>query len=409
MRLGVAAATAALTATAGCSPAATSSSSAPAPGSTITIGIELPLSGADASDGVPTANAVKLAIRDANEGQLVNGFNLVASVKDDTVNGVHDPEKGSSNFAELAADPTVLGVIGPLNSNVAQSLIPISNSDLLALISPANTTPGLTVGPQALSLRQAHPLEITYYRVCPTDDAQGSAGASFAYETLGARRAYVMDDDQMFGRGVADQWAAQFRSEGGTVVAHEHATPGQTDFSAMIARAAAANIDVVFFGGESSTGAAVARKQMAGTPIARVPYLSGDGIQNEQFLDVAGPEAENSYATVAAADAEHLPTAATFINEYRQAYGQDAGAYSASAYVATMVLVEAIADAVHADGGSMPTRSQVLDQLHALTTVNSILGVFAFDQNGDTSLKIVSVWKAHDHAWRFMMQRDFSK
>lgn len=384
-------------------------SSAPPSGGTLAIGVDLPLSGADASDGVPTANAVKLAIKDANDEQLVTGFTLTADVRDDAVNGVHDPDKGTSNFESFVADDSVLGVIGPLNSNVAQAMIPISNDQRLALISPANTSPQLTTGPQALSLRKSHPLEVTYFRVCPTDDVQGSAGATFAYRTLGLRRAYVMDDDMTFGRGIADQWAGQFRSEGGTIVGHEHAIADQHDFSGMIARAAASDVDVVFFGGESSTGAAVARKQMAGTALAHTPYMSGDGIQNQQFLDTAGAEAENSYATVASANAGALPTAADFEKEYREAYGQDAGAYSASAYVATMVLVQAIAASVRADDGKTPSRSQVLDQLRSVSNINSILGVFSFDQNGDTTLKIVSVWKAKNGRWTFLTQRDFSK
>lgn len=376
-------------------------------GSTITIGVDLPLAGADASDGIPTANAVRLAIRDANESQLVAGFTLAVDVRDDTTNGVHNPAKGLANFNAFIADPTNLGVIGPLNSNVAQALIPISNSELLALISPANTSPELTKGTQALAMRKIHPLEITYFRVCPTDDVQGSAGATFAYTILHLRRAYVMDDNQTFGRGIADQWASQFRSDGGIVLGHEHARPGQSDFHDMIARAAAASPDIVFFGGESSTGAAQARKQMAGTPLAHVAYASGDGIQNQEFLNVSGPESENSYATVASANAAELPTAATFMKEYQAAYGAQAGAYSASAYVATMALVQAIARAVQGNQGKMPTREQVLDQLRSTSNLNSILGVFSFDQNGDTTLKIVSIWRAKNHRWTFLTQRNF--
>ena len=392
---------------AGC--AQSSSGDPSSSGGTITIGVDLPVSGADASDGIPTANAIKLAVKDANDGKLVPGFTLAVNVLDDTVNGVHDPVKGATNFKTFVTDPTVLGVIGPLNSNVAQELIPLSNDDTLALFSPANTSPYLTIGTQALAMRKAHPLEITYFRDCPTDDVQGSAGATFAYTTLRARRAYVMDDNATFGRGIADQWASQFRSDGGTIVGHLHARPGQTDFSDMIRAAGAANVDIVFFGGESSTGAAAARKQMAGTALAKTTYMSGDGIQNQQFLDVAGPEAENSFATVASANAAQLPTAAAFIKEYQAEYGQAAGAYSANAYVAATVLVQAIAKAVQADDGKMPTREQVLEQLRSTPNFSSILGLFSFDQNGDTTLKIVSVWKANKGRWNFLTQRNFAR
>ena len=404
-RLIVLASIALAVAQAGCSAAGQAAATT---GDTITIGVDLPLSGADASDGVPTANAIKLAVDDANDSKLVPGFTIALDVRDDTVRGVHDPERGAANFHGFIADPTDLGVIGPLNSNVAQMLIPLSNDSELALISPANTSPELTTGPQALALRKAHPLEITYFRDCPTDNAQGSAGASFAYRSLGARRAFVIDDDQTFGRGVADQWASQFRSEGGTILAHLHAQPGQSDFSEYIREAAAADPDIVFFGGESSTGAAVARKQMSGTRLAHTTYESGDGIQNQQFLDVAGAESANSYATVASANAAALPTADTFMKDYRARFHADAGAYSANAYVATMVLVQAIAKAVADNAGKMPTREQVLAQLRTTPSFSSILGVFSFDQNGDTTLKIVSVWKAQGRGWTFLTQRDFA-
>ena len=376
-------------------------------GGTITIGIDLPLTGADASDGNPAKNGAELAIRDANESRLVAGFTLSADVRDDAVNGVHDPMKAATNFRGFVNDASNLGVIGPLNSNVAQILIPISNTEGLALISPANTTPQLTKGPQALALRKDHPLAITYFRVCPTDDEQGSAGATFAYKTLGARRAYVIDDSQTFGRGIADQWASQFRSEGGVILAHEHARAGQPEFRDIIARVSSSGADIIFFGGESSTGAAVAREQMANTPVARTTYESGDGIQNQQFLDTAGPEAENSYATVAFANAAQLPTAANFVKEYQATYGQAPQSYSAAGYVAAMVLIEAIAKAVQQNQGKMPSRSQVLDQVRSTSNFNSILGVFSFDQNGDTTLKIVSVWRVKRHRWTFLTQKEF--
>ena len=376
---------------------------------TITIGVDLPLSGADASDGIPMANAVKLAVKDANDGGLVPGHRLNVDIRDDAVNGVHDPGKGAADFKAFVADPTDLGVIGPLDSNVAQALIPLSNANLLALISPANTSPYLTKGSEALALRKDHPLEVTYFRVCATDDVQGSSGATFAYESLGSRRAFVIDDNATFGRGIADQWAAQFRSEGGTILGHLHAHANQADFADMIRTASAAAPDIVFFGGQSSTGAAQARKEMAGTPLAKTVYESGDGIQNQEFLDVAGAEAENSYATVASANAAKLPTADHFMKEYQAAYGQQAGAYSANTYVATMVLVQAIAKAAEAAGGGMPTREQVLDQLRNINSFSSILGVFSFDQNGDTTLKIVSIWKVKNRRWTFLTQRNFAR
>ena len=379
---------------------------AAASGGVITIGVDLPLSGADAPDGVPTENGVTLAIRDANQAGLIPGFSVQADIRDDAVRGVHDPRRGAENLAAFIDDPLDLGVVGPLNSNVAEAMIPLGNAADLAIVSPSNTNPALTKGPEAMRLRRADPLSIAYFRVSTTDDLQGAAGAAFAYRVLGARRAYVIDDDQLFGRGLADEWATEFRSEGGIVLGHEHAARGQRDFSATVRRAASADPDVVFFGGDSSTGAADARREMAGTPLAAVPYESGDGIMNQRFLDVAGPEAEHSFGTVAAVDAARLQSAQAFVTEYRAAFGHDVGDYSANAYAATTVLVQAIARAVQADRGRMPSRDDVLAQLRS-SAYSTILGTLAFDENGDTDLKIISVWEVRGGRWSFVSQRDY--
>src|SRR5579872_876598 len=123
--------------------AGTQGSGGPA-GSVIRIGADLPVSGGDASDGIPTANGVKLAVIDANKRHLIPGYTLQASVVDDAVNGKHNPSQGAKNIQAFASDASVLGVVGPFNSNVAKAEIPLSNSLGIALISPANTNPDLT-------------------------------------------------------------------------------------------------------------------------------------------------------------------------------------------------------------------------------------------------------------------------
>src|SRR5450755_685637 len=158
-------------------------------GTLIKIGVTLPITGIDAADGLPASEAVRLAVADANQHNLVPGMTLQAVVLNDAPGkGAHDPKLGAANMQLFTQDGAVLGVIGPLNSNVALLEIPISNQAGLALISPANTTPELTKGTHALALRSAHPDEIAYFRVCTTDDVQGPAGAEFAFERLKATR-----------------------------------------------------------------------------------------------------------------------------------------------------------------------------------------------------------------------------
>jgi branched-chain amino acid transport system substrate-binding protein len=375
----------------------------------IKIGSDLPVSGADASDGVPTQNGVRLAVMVANRENLAPGFTFEADTLDDAVNGVHDPGQGSKNIQALSSDPAVVGIVGPFNSNVAKAEIPVSNTSGIALISPANTNPDLTKGPSALQLRPQNPDQITYFRVCATDDIQGPAGADYAAKMIHLRRAYIVDDNETYGKGVADQWAAQFVRDGGSVVGHDHLTQGQNDFHALITNAAAQHPDVVFYGGTSATGGDQLRKQMVGTPLASIVMSGADGIRNQEFLNVASSMADNVYATVASVNASKLPAAQAFLKDYQAAFHQAVGSYSASGYVAAMVLIKAASAAVKANGGKLPTRAEVLDQIRGTKRFDSIIGPFSFDANGDTTSKIISIYEAKKDNWVFLTQVKFGK
>lgn len=406
----VAAATAALAACSGNQQAGQqSSSSGQAAGNVIRIGVDLPLSGGDASDGVPTQNGVKLAVIDANKRHLIPGYTLEASITDDAVNGVHSPNQGVKNLQAFASDASVLGVVGPFNSNVAKAEIPVSNSLGIALISPSTTNPDLTKGPMAPTLRRTNPDKITYFRVCATDDLQGPAGADYAALTLHLRKAYVLDDNETYGRGVADQWAAEFAKDGGTILGHDHITKGQQDFHALLTRVGSVNPDVLFYGGTTSTGGGLVRKQMADTGLGALPYFGADGVRNDEFLRAADGAADDSYATVAAVNADQIPAAKDFLAAYQQQFQQPVGSYSANGYVSAMVLIDAINSAMKANGGSLPSRAQVLDQLRSGKVFHSIIGTFSFDQNGDSTNKIISIYAVRNGTWVFLTQKNYAK
>ena len=109
-------------------------------GLAIKIGIELPMTGGEAPNGVPTANGVALALDQVK----VPGFTVTINQQDDAVNGKHDATQGAKNMSTLVNDSQVLFVVGPYNSSVAQAEIPVSNAAGLMQSSPANTAVQLT-------------------------------------------------------------------------------------------------------------------------------------------------------------------------------------------------------------------------------------------------------------------------
>ncbi len=313
---------------------------------TVKIGIELPLSGADKPNGEPTLNGVKLAIAQVK----VPGFDVQLNVQDDTVNGVHDPQQGAKNIQTLVNDTAVVGVVGPFNSNVAKAEIPISNQAGLLQCSPANTNISLTK-PEfgAGDLRKANPDKIAYVRVATTDDIQGAAGADIAYTIVKAKKAFVIDDTETYGKALADQFVSTFKKLGGTVIDDKsHGVPKsqQGDFTSLITQAKAAGPDYVFFGGVTATGGGLLRKQMIAQGL-NVPFGGGDGISDGaasvkgSFLNIAGDAGSvNTYMTVAAT--HDIPNPDKFKADYKAMFNTDPGAYSASGYACAQIILEAL-------------------------------------------------------------------
>lgn len=361
-------------------------------GGTIKIGIDLPVSGADASTGIPTRNGAVQAVEEANAKGVPGGFKFVAYDLDDAVQGAHDPAQGAQNARAFVSDNAVLAMVGPFNSSVAKAQIPITNDAGLAQISPANTSTGLTKGDDAKKLRTSHPDTNSYFRVCTTDDRQGAAGAQFA-KKLGFKKAFIIDDNETYGKGLADVFEDKFRSGGGSVLGHEHLTKGQSDYKALLTKAHALAPDVVFYGGTTATGGGLLRKQMADAGMAQTPYIGGDGISDTEFLKSSGDMANGTYYTVAAPETSRLPSAAAFVSAYRKRWNADVGPYSANAYAAAGIEIAAIEKALASDGNKLPPRADVLKNVAATKNFSSPIGPIGFDPSGDTTNPILSLYK----------------
>jgi len=362
------------------------------PANAVRIGIDLPVSGADASTGIPTQNGAVLAIEQANAAGLPGGFKLIAETLDDAVQGIHNPAQGAQNVKTFISDSSVLAILGPFNSNVAKAQIPITNDAGIVQISPATTYTGLTQGAEAAQLRTSHPDLIAFFRLCTTNQHQGEVLAQLA-RSLHYGRAFIVDDNETYGTGLAAVFDQQFASLGGTVLGHEHLTRGQQDFKALLTKVHELRPDMVFFGGTTASGGGILRKQMADTELARTPFFGGDGIGDAQFITDAGPGADRTYFTIAAADASKLPSAQTFIAAYKDRFKSDVGPYSANAYASAQVAIAAISAAISAAGNKMPTRDAVLRAVAATKNLDTPIGKISFDHNGDTTNPILSAYE----------------
>jgi branched-chain amino acid transport system substrate-binding protein len=375
---------------------------------TIKIGVDLPLSGGEAASNIPTQNAVLLAVEEANAKGLPHGYKLEAYVLDDTVQGKHDPAQGAQNVRTLIADSSVLGFVGPANSSVAKAEIPLSNEAGLVQIAASTTADGLTRGPDAAKLRVAHPDVNSFFRLSTLDSRQGAAGASFA-KKLGLSKAFIIDDNETYGKGLADVFEQQFSAHGGTILGHEHLTPTQTDFVPLLTKTRATGADVIFFGGVSVTGGGLLRRQQVSNGLGKIPLLGGDGLAGGDFLQTAGAAADGTYYTLSAPDVTRLPGAARFVQTYKARFKEDPGPYSANGYAAAKIIIAAITKALTAGGDALPTRAQILKIVADTKDFQTPVGAIGFDQYGDTTAPILSLYKVQSSKAEFISQIDLKE
>jgi branched-chain amino acid transport system substrate-binding protein len=374
----------------------------------VTVATELPTSGADASYGVPTQNGAQLAVTQANNNNMLNGCKVNLVTKDDAsvALGKHDPNQGAQNMTALAANNAVVGVVGPFNSSVCQAEMPIANNAGLSQISPSCTNPGLTIpgSNPTINTTTLRPTgKITYFRVCTTDIAQ-SQGLADEAKALGATKAFVFDDQETYGQGLANAFAKDFQTGGGSVVGTSSLPGTTTDFTSELASANSKGANLIFFGGTASNGGGKLKAQMSSAGLgSSVLYMGGDGIVDSEFLTDAGSAAAGSYGTTASPDATKLSSAASFASAYQSAFGSAPGAYSANAYDAMNIILTAVKEAINANGGKLPTnptsfRESVRSNIASLS-YNGAIGHTMFDSNGDTSNKILTLYQVKSNAW----------
>jgi len=309
------------------------------------------------------------------------------------------------------ADPRVLGMVGPLNSNVARAEISIANQASLTMVSPATideclTQPLAYCSPKPASLRPSG--VNNYFRVVAADSYQGRAMADFAFDTLNLAKVGVFSDNEVFGRDVADGFSAEFAKKGGKVVAHQDFVWTTTaDFTPFLKAAQAAGAHGIFAGATSNTKGCLARAQMKGIFGPDAYYLGPDAIADGQCLGQAGDQAtDRIYASSGIPDATRSPDSAAVVDAYRKAFPkrEDVGTFTFTAYDCARVLIDAVGRAIDAKGGRKPSRQQVLEAVAATRNLKLLGGTYSFDANGDPTSPVLAIYQAKAPDWVFAKQ-----
>ncbi|WP_439622646.1 branched-chain amino acid ABC transporter substrate-binding protein [Gemmata sp.] len=361
---------------------------------TLKIVSSLPRTGSAQGQTDTIVNGIKLAIKDYN-GEIA-GMKLQHQDKDDATaaQGQWDAGKEADNAREAVSDKDVMVFIGPYNSGAAKVSMPILNEAGLLQISPAATWPGLTK--PVPGLKNDEPMvyrpsgNVTFCRVCPTDDTQGPLTARYLAAELKAKSVYVLDDKELYGAGIAGLFKAECEKLGIKVLGHQSIVVSQQNFKGLMKEIAALNPDAVYFGGTTQSKGPQIAIDMKGEGL-NCPLFVPDGCYEDAFIKAAGADVLNGrvYATIGGKDPSQLTGAgAEFVKKYREEYKSEPEAYSVYGYEAAKVFLEAVKKVGAKDREAIRKAVLATKDFDA-----GSLGKWSFNENGDTTLQVLTISK----------------
>ena len=380
----------------GGSPSSGGSAGGNSGGTTVEIGVDAPLTGSLAALGLGIQNSTDLALKTANKNNEVPGVTFKLVAKDDQAN----PTIGQQNATALVADSNVVGVVGPLNSSVAQSMQQVFNQSNVTQVSPANTNPSLTQGPN-WATSKTRPYK-SYFRVVTTDAIQGPFAADYVYNSLHITKVATVNDGKTYGAGLAGTFSQEFKKLGGTVTVAQTISDTSTDYSAVVSAVKNSGAQLLYYGGEYPQAGPLSKQLKAGG--ANIPVMGGDGMQDPTYIKLAGTAANGDFATVPGAPISTLDSAKTFISNYNAAgYSAAYSVYGGYSYDAAWSIIEAVKAVVSANGGKVPSNSsdfrQKVEAAMASVSFDGVTGHVSFDQYGDTGNKQLTMYKVENGAW----------
>jgi branched-chain amino acid transport system substrate-binding protein len=349
---------------------------------TIKIVTSFPMRGITVGKSI--VNGITLALEEV--GYKAGEYKINLAVEDGgDENGKWSEDIERDIATRASADPDVMAYLGTYNSGSAKISIPITNKAGLAQISPGNTWPGLTQ-PGFLPGEPGifYPTGVrNYFRVVPNDAMQAPAGAIWAKE-LGATSIYILNDGTPPAK--IEATIARKASEIDLKVVGRSELKNTSDGIAVALKdVKKTKADILYFAGITTNGAVPLIKGLR-AQTKTVKFMGLDGILDQTFIDQAGSAAEGAFITSVGVPSSQItnPAGKEFVEKYRARFKTEPEIFSAFGYESAKVALLAIGKA------GVKDRTKILTEVANIKDYDGLFGKWSFDQNGDTTLTLVS-------------------
>ena len=335
-------------------------------GQTIKIGYAGPMTGDYSQFGVDMSQAMKIAVADLGD---IQGWKFELVAEDDQASA----EGAAAVANKLITDTTFVAMAGHAFSGATSAAMPIYEKAGIPMLSPSATNPDLTTKGSKVFNRNAF-----------TDADQAAGAGNFIYTTLGKRKLAAIHDGTDYGQGLAKGVEAKFTELGGEVVATEAITPGEPDYTAVLAAIASKAPDAIYFGGYVGEGAVLAN-ELKSAGLGSAVFFGGDGIYGNDFLVKAGANSEGVYSATLIPPTSDAIT--KFNTAYKTAFGTEAGvlsAYTWTSYDSFMALAAAVKSVAVVSGDTIYIpRTALVAAVRGIKDYQGLAGVITCKDNGE--------------------------
>ena len=278
-------------------------------GKTRTIGLMAPITGPAASIGTLQVKWVQFYVSRYNRTHKTK-FKLVR--EDTQLGGPNGNAEALKGAQALKGNSSVLAVIGPAGSNEVKGTTSTLKSAGFAFVSGSATNTTLTTD----GTRTRY-----FFRTVPPDAQQSKSVSRFIVSKLKYKRVYIIDDQEAYSTGLADEVQAQLKAAG-VSVSRDAVSQQQSDFSSLIAKIPR-DTQLVYLPWQLAAKAQAFGQQMRQAGKASIKLMGSDGLFAPEFESLSG--VYDSFFPVQPNDAT--------IKAYTRSHGGNGDFFGAPSYV----------------------------------------------------------------------------
>jgi branched-chain amino acid transport system substrate-binding protein len=334
----------------------------------IRIGEFSSLTGTTATFGQSTHHGILLAVEEANAAGGIMGKRIKLVTEDDQ----SKPEEAATAVTKLITRDNVKAVIGEVASSRSLAAAPICQDNKIPMVSPASTNPEVTAKGDYI------------FRICYIDPFQGEILAKFAFNSLGIRKAAILKDVKNdYSIGLAQFFEKTFIALGGTIVATQAYSEGDSDFKAQLTSIKGAEPEAIFVPGYYTEAALIVKQ--ARELNMNIPMMGGDGWDSSKLIEIGGTALNGTYYSTHYAADDTSALVQNFVGKYKERYKEIPDCMGALGYDAALLLFDAIKRAGKTDGAA------IRDALAQTSDFVGVTGKITIDSDRNARKSIVII------------------